>query len=435
MNWPRQPLKPAPFDFKIVLNANKTLIVDSDEQGAADTGIPDNKFDGSVTVTSFDYGATAELEVTGVLANGTRVKGTVKGTKDESIYLPKRNKPNSFIALSYLVKYGVKNLADNDDSEDNPVGNGFKGDGLTLYEEYRGFMSGEGWTECDPTKKELFVVNTMRGESQTWRGISIYEKATKIKVYRYTKESQVDPDQVVNFNHAMRPHIADQHALFIIAGPLKQGYAQVVKVGPPRLARHVEIPPDFQKFQKVGGVTLPYFALSLAHEMLHGSSVNHHGNIDQYKCFLGVMTPTPHWEVWSVIEREDPATHESKYYTTTQDSANVVLKEEDGTVIPPKKGANRVFWAGVPGGQHSGNNECLMKYDCAVVYKSGNEANVYYWIGGDEHAGVIVCDSPDGTGVNDPKRSLPVGHPQPRYGQAGLGDCERQICINDLFQP
>jgi len=387
-----------------------------------------------VTVTSFDYGGTAELQIIATLNNGEQITGKVKGSADETLYLPKRGKPNGFIALSYLKQYGVQSLSDNDDAEDKPVGNGFKGDGLTLYEEYRGFMSGKGWTACDPTRKELFVVNKMRGEPQTWRGISIYEKATTIKVYRYTKESQVDPDQVVNFNHSMRPHVVDQHALFIIAGPAKQSFAQVVKVGPPHLALHVEIPPDFMKFQNVAGRSLPYFALTLAHEMLHGSSVAHHGEVDEYKGFLANISPSPHWEVWNLSEIEDPSTHVSRFVKTTRESDNVILKKEDGTVIPPMKGGNMVLWAGVPAGQHSGNNECLMKYDCAAVYKSGNETNVYYRVT-DEHAGLIVCDSPDGTEVNDPGRPLPTGHAQPRYGPAGLGDCVHQICINDLYEP
>ena len=434
MNWPNDPIAPAPFDFKITSKGNPTLIVDTDEEGAADTAIPENKFDGSVTVTSFDYGATAELEVTAFLTNGVQVQGTVKGTSAKNIFLPKRSKPTSYIALSYLNHYGVKNLPDDDDSENYPVGNGFKGDGLTLYEEYRGFKSGNLWTDCDPTKKELFVVNTIGGDPDTWNGITIYEKASKIKVFRYTRKSQVDRGQVINFNHSARPHVVDQHALFIIDGPLKQGYAHVVEVGPPRLALHVEIPPDYMRFQTVNGITLPYFALSLAHEMLHGSSVNHHGNIDTYKCFQGAMTPTPHWQLYNVEQRTDPATGGSQFVMTTLVSDNVTLKKEDGTLIPPTDNGNMVLWEGVPGGQHSGNNECLMKYDCAKCYKSGNEADVYYWIP-DEHAGVIVCDSADGTGVNDPNRTLPIGHPQPRYGQAGLGDCAHQICINDLYQP
>jgi hypothetical protein len=37
-----------------------------------------------------------------------------------------------------------------------------------------------------------------------------------------------------------------------------------------------------------------------------------------------------------------------------------------------------------------------------------------------------LCENPRGTGVNEP------GHrPQPRYGDAALGDCRTQIVVND----
>ncbi len=39
-----------------------------------------------------------------------------------------------------------------------------------------------------------------------------------------------------------------------------------------------------------------------------------------------------------------------------------------------------------------------------------------------------LCESPRGTGVNDPDHA-----PQSRYGDALLGDCRGQIVVNDKY--
>jgi hypothetical protein len=45
------------------------------------------------------------------------------------------------------------------DDNDTPVGNGTGGDGLSLYEEYRGLMVRGRWRDFDPWIKDMFVMN------------------------------------------------------------------------------------------------------------------------------------------------------------------------------------------------------------------------------------------------------------------------------------
>jgi hypothetical protein len=45
------------------------------------------------------------------------------------------------------------------DDDDTPVGNGTGGDGLSLYEEYRGLMVRGRWRDFDPWIKDMFVMN------------------------------------------------------------------------------------------------------------------------------------------------------------------------------------------------------------------------------------------------------------------------------------
>lgn len=88
---------------------------------------------------------------------------------------------------------------------------------------------------------------------------------------------------------------------------------------------------------------------------------------------------------------------------------------------------------GAENGQHSGDQDCIMRYYFAVFYPMKKPGEGYYQIGaGDERFGLDLCASPEGTGVNAP------GHyPQSRHGKAasGAGNCAGQICPNDLVPP
>jgi hypothetical protein len=433
MNWPFPADATNPLDMKFEQDTNKGYLIDGKGQTATDTTPQD--YDAAVNVTCFDYGGTAELQFIATLNNGEQITGKVKGTSNEALYLPKRANANSFIALSYLKKYGVQSLSDDDDSESKPEGNGFNGDGLTLYEEYRGFREGGKWTTCNPKRKELMLVNEMRGEPHTWKGIGIYEAATKIKVHKYFHAQETNETHVINFNHTARAHVVDQHALYIDPGKtLAEGEhaARVRHVGPPGLAVDVSMPPDWKKWLKSGGRWQPDYAITIAHEMTHAASVSHHGNTDR-KNLIWYVDAGPPLRWCEGNGHFDAADHQ---WVVDAVGAPVILKRENGTLIEAKFAHQFIpdVWLANPGGQHSGDNECVMKYNCATGYPSGGEPNTRY-VTGDEYAGVVLCTAPAGTGVNDPSRSLPVGHPQSRQGPAELGDCTHQLCINDLFDP
>src|SRR6185295_1585197 len=138
---------------------------------------------GAVNVSCFDYGAYGDFEAIAILSNGQVVRGVVKGTVDRyQLKLPAR-KDGSLIATAFLDQHGVTNLKDDDDEENGPLGDKFKGDGLTRYEEYRGFLVGRSWTAGDPKKKDVFVVNELRYVPAVALGIKPFENATRLKVH------------------------------------------------------------------------------------------------------------------------------------------------------------------------------------------------------------------------------------------------------------
>ncbi len=88
------------------------------------------------------------------------------------------------------------------------------------------------------------------------------------------------------------------------------------------------------------------------------------------------------------------------------------------------------FELGIRGGQHSGVEDCVMRYDIANTYKKDGEPNTrYYWFGR-ELPGAQLCSQSTGTSINAPGRT-----PQPRYFDAarGRGNCKGQILVNDAI--
>lgn len=88
---------------------------------------------------------------------------------------------------------------------------------------------------------------------------------------------------------------------------------------------------------------------------------------------------------------------------------------------------------GVPQGESSGDQDCVMRYYFSTFYPSTKDRDTYYLVEpGTEPLGLQLCRSGAGTGVNDAGRQ-----PQPRYGdaKAGCGNCFSQICPNDAVPP
>lgn len=114
----------------------------------------------SVKVKCLDYGAygplAAELHYGGILG-----VGTLKGRAD--IKIPRDDNTN-WIADGWEKQHGMYTSVSADavtwsrsDDESGPLGNSNPGDGLSIYEEYRGFIVQGAHIQGDPTKKDLFI--------------------------------------------------------------------------------------------------------------------------------------------------------------------------------------------------------------------------------------------------------------------------------------
>ena len=179
----------------------------------------------SVVILSHDYGAWGKLKarvnVGGIWYECKSENG------DDYITIP-CDEDEDRIADYWEGQYDVYDKDENWDEDPEPSGQNSNGDGISLYEEYRGFEDENYQHErLNPQVKELFVrdenglvaqsgfdvVSGLRvfyiGEDG-WTGADEWSDS----FYRLT----VDPEKrVVNFNTSDFGHIVDQHALHVVA--------------------------------------------------------------------------------------------------------------------------------------------------------------------------------------------------------------------------
>ena len=376
----------------------------------------------SAMMTSFDWGAYALLKVTAELVDGRILTGHLNGGSGD-IRIPKRQ-DGSLIADAWKTAKGVSGLPDTNDSEGDPEGDGHPGDGLALYEEYRGFYEGGLFTHISghPKKKDLFVRN-MIGDT---RGYVLAAAISGLEIHYRLAADEFPASRVINANHsAGAPHTVDQHGILVVRAPLDGPAGQAC--GGPSIPKHIVkimIESTEPAVNDSGGVPWTMvrrngklilrdrFARLIAHELMHACNVWHHGRGD-----------VRHQE-W-VIDRDQEGTLTFK----EDDQVIRILRESGASIVPrPVTNLTMTVWLGVTGGAHSGNDDCVMRYDLADAYRSLAQPNVRYWVDGDEVAGSSLCNHKAGTGVNAAGRT-----PQPRYGDATNGDCLKQICVNDAM--
>lgn len=369
----------------------------------------------TATVASWDWGGFGEVRVQAVMPDGRRIIGYLEadpGQKD--IRLPKRA-PGDHIAEIWRKEKKVTGISDWADDDSLPAGDGNRGDGLTLYEEYRGFIENEKHIEGDPDRKDYFVLNKAGGSYLP--GILLFRAESDLAVHYEFAPHEFPDSRVINGNHAEGPHRVDQHGVIILAVSPDQTYAIANSVNyrpsTPRDITSVEVP------RIVDGVTKPGYRkvllAGLAHELLHACNVYHHGEDDV-----------------EVNWRYKPGTDDfiERNLSTGAEKEIRILRENGSRFAPviPETGIN--LWMGVKGGQHSGHDGCLMRYQLSGAYASTTDDALRYKVR--ESVGLQACSTSVGAGVNHFARD-----PQSRYGDtsAGRGDCMHQILVNDAVNP
>jgi hypothetical protein len=390
LNWPRE--GKSDFDLKIQPEVNDQLKVASDGQSAESKG---NLKESSVIITSYDWGAYGKLKVTAIYEDGHEEEAHVEGDASKgALTIPKDDKGNHIADFWEKHYAGGKSDAKADDDL-VPIGDSHQGDGLSLYEEYRGFRVQGEHIRTNPILKDLFIYDPEN------LGLGLFSESaftTHIVDWNEFKmEGGAANPRVINFNRGLAA-LGPQHLLRLKNEAMPGLYGKAEgpsgKPGPPKSIITVKI--DVAMCQSDNAQRLSW---TIAHELAHGCNVWHHGRSDYEISQWRELQPDGTWGAW--LESTDSST------------------------------------AGVaaPGGQESGVEECIMRYTGNALYETA--AGPIQWqkdgalvrgaeYGPDEPAGTIFCDQVEGTGVNAPRWSGGA-----KVGNASRGKCKSQFCVND----
>src|SRR5262245_13071418 len=220
LNFPLDPTAGDKPDMRFTSEANAAAspALEVLEDGRTATTATGSHQRATATVSAFDFGAYGILRVVADTDAGLIV-GHLEGDDQRTdVLLPKRP-DGSQIAEAWRALYRV--VADDEDHDAEPAGNGVQGDWLSAYEEYRGFFVGAAEAPAgalphirtDPRKKDLFVRdldNLGPGDLTT---------ANLGALVHYLDDGQTDMDRRVNANAGIH-HLHDQKAAHVWNGHL-----------------------------------------------------------------------------------------------------------------------------------------------------------------------------------------------------------------------
>jgi len=278
-----------------------------------------------MSVMALDAGAIGRLQAY-MIINGVPYQATYQGTGQPYVILPKDENPINLIADAAPQNSA---WAPDIDEDNSPKGNRDKGDGLTAYEEYRGFMVQGAHLRTDVDRKTIFVRNRY---GHYWRAyLTLGLEAYDIEEDEYPPAGGLIKHGLINYYNgnygSYRLHAQNQYAVLIhqSISPYFHGLtAYSDEVAPPSAeSNDVKVNPLFLVRDDYANVDpgisfAAYLQRLLDHELGHRIGIAHHGELDQenYRDAEGTR--------WSLVA--------------------------------------------VRGGQHSGWEGCAMRYDMAVGF-------------------------------------------------------------------
>ncbi|WP_140797306.1 hypothetical protein [Myxococcus xanthus] len=435
MNSPRLAPENSPQDLQFEASLNTPLVFVDKNTLHTPTGLIE---DAAATLSSFDWGAYGEVTAEALLEDGTTIVARFRNT-GEPMRIPKRQ-ATSYIADSWKSAHGVSNLDDSSDNETLLGGDGHSGDGLTLYEEYRGMVANGQRVEPNPTKVDYHVYNGYSAsdpvQSQKRQhiitGIMQFAALADLQPhYDYgladftPSDSFNDNDpskRIINFNaltEGLR-HRTDQHLVMIM--PSLSLTKSKAHFGPsvPRNISRVELA------SSLGDSQIPW---TTAHELAHTANVPHHGDHGQRIAI---------WErSGSTVTEKINASDSGITIQVHSESTGISVP---GSILPPSQ--IMIISHEVTNSQHGsifgGDETCLMRQPIATAVHWDRWPLRRYVIEPHETPGTDLCTDRLGKTFNKDQNMYPqpVSEPHPsRHGDAApqRGNCREKICVNDYY--
>lgn len=383
-----------------------------------------------------DSAAFARLSASCTFVDGRMCSGKVQTTGEPDLALPS-DKNLNHIGDRWEALFqcqGEPVMSDNDQQQ----GNDKRGDGLTLFEEYRGLKLAEGLSRSvktaagssamDPKRKDLVVLDHVGATFKP--GYARFERLSGIGVV-VVRPQDLPETRLVNV-HSDTSKMGDQYAVpvwsdenisaanektvgvtsgstgaeNVCASPKE---CQFVKVAPNRIA---EVTAEQAEAVRANGIPMPYtsdelLAETIAHELAHAVGVRHHGDAVGPGDYLLLRT----------LAKQDPTR----------------LLDPSGTHLPGLVGlvgaGRTVDDVGVKGSVASGDQSCTMCYanyfQWAHVWM--NDQNYFIKLL-PVQLGTRFCSNGAATGRNAPHGNLPGF-----FGPAseGRGNCLGQMTVRD----
>ncbi|HLY09803.1 MAG TPA: hypothetical protein VKW04_10905, partial [Planctomycetota bacterium] len=372
-----------------------------------------------LTLDCYDWGAWGTVVAEAMLKDGRVLFATLdKDPSEDELRVPKRD-PDSKIADKWKKEMNADGLKDRDDQEPQK-GNPNKGDGLTVYEEYRGMIAKgkhtrdypagpDGFRPLSPRRKDLIVCNTIRNEPAVVAGFRLLEKAADIHVVE-VEEKDLPESRQVNINLSPTMSAGPQHGLKLFDVVLPPGTVGDTPRDYNKPAgsreRYNRVQVDLKQIRSLykGDVKLPWtvdteISQTVAHELAHGLDLDHHGDDNHVKI-------------------QDP----SRLAIYDRSKTKITLSQVEGSI-------------GQPGSEASGDVRCIMCYNDA--YNWSYHSPSYLFMGSVTPPGSIFCVSRDGTGHNADFEIVDPQNPARRikipgvFGKATAGPCLPMMRIKD----
>jgi hypothetical protein len=426
LNWPpKSRVKDPPdFDLKIVPADPKNpenlqnLYLESVGKDGQSAQSKPKQSEVDLTITSYDYGAWGKLKVTAILDDSqhTQVVAHLQDQPDVTELTIPQDDNENHVADIFERTYNPPNADDETSDEDNdPEGDGTNGDGLTLYEEYRGFMVGSegGHIRTDPTRKDIFVRN--RGQLPMdlflLSNLSIHE----IGPDEYARDDSAPNPAYINFNTSGFGNLGPQHVLRLInknlGGDGKLGVTGDTIPGPPGSIHGGWVRVDAAEClsTKWGQAEL---LTTVAHELAHGCNVSHHGGGDYTGACFSYNGSPPLPDGYGEIsvkggvnsgEKDCIMRYEGTPFTQSSSAADLLLSTLSWHIFDPT--AKKQDFA----------RQC-----------NGITLRGAYWSTTNEQTSQDVPEAPGKSFCTSA-----TGRLFPKPGDATQGDCQHKFCIND----
>jgi hypothetical protein len=313
----------------VAMNASIASRIDSDPDFDTPTG--------SFATAPFGADKTARFAVRcwdyGGFADVTALHGPVGNENTASMHLPRDVGFNGIpdegwlvpdaIGGYYLVPDSFQVASDDNDSNYDPaIPNNFPGDGLSRFEEYRGFIVKGVHVRTDPDKKDLFIwsqfTNETIGDARTlpliiheinvteWTGSSTRLIASKYASYGHPLPSPI-PGEIPGHFHGTWPTptgnwLSDQRAAGVFIDTIKSsvndgfgvtenagslpGPPWVVGPGGSKVHQNVVrmLSPTRTQTNRAENIDSPKYMQTIAHEVGHSVGMQDRPKMPNYSC-------------------------------------------------------------------------------------------------------------------------------------------------------